>query len=159
MLGVRLRVRIVVLVLLLVPIVVASRRSLLERLWACVIPLSVTGMYRTSKIRGDRFTTQFHIAFFPVTTQRCNLRGVTHIDTHYGHEGSGWGTMVLFGAIQAIFGRIFEFLLPSIGGPYRISLVTARGRELTAWQGTTEAEFRRIVELLQSVTQAELRAV
>ncbi len=159
LLGVRLRLRLIVLAVLLVPIVVSSHRPLPERLLACVIPLTVTGMYRTAKIRGDRFTTQVHVAFFPVKTQRCNLRGVTHIDTRYGHDGSGWGTMVIFGPIQAIFGRIFEFLLPSIGGPYQIQLVTAKGRELTAWQGTQETEFRRIVELLQSVTQAELRAV
>jgi len=159
LLGVRLRVRIVVLVLLLVPIVVASRRSLPERLLACVVPLTVTGMYRTSKIRGDRFTTHFHLAFFPVTTQRCNVRGVTHINTRYGHVGSGWGTVILFGPLQALFGRLFDFLMPSIGGPYQIHLVTAKGRELTAWQGTTETEFRRVLDLLLSVTHAELRAV
>ncbi|HEV8001306.1 MAG TPA: hypothetical protein VGP63_15570 [Planctomycetaceae bacterium] len=158
-LGVRLRVRIVVLVLLMVPIVFASRRSLPERLLACVVPLTVTGMYRTSKIRGDRFTTHFHLAFFPVTTQRCNVRGVTHINTRYGHEGSGWGTLVLFGPMQVIFGRLFDFLMPSIGGPYQIQLTTAKGRELTAWQGTTEAEFRRVLDLLLSVTRAELRSM
>jgi hypothetical protein len=158
-LGVRLRVRIVVLVLLMVPIVLASHRSLPQRLLACVVPLIVTGMYRTSKIRGDRFTTHFHVAFFPVTTQRCNVRGVTHINTHYGHVGSGWGTFILFGPMQVIFGRLFDFLMPSIGGPYQIHLVTARGRELTAWQGSKEPEFRRILDLLLSVTQAELRAV
>lgn len=126
-LGVRMRVRLIVLIVLLVPIAVASRRSLGERLLACVVPLTVTGMFRTSKIRGDRFTTRFHLAFLPVTTQRCNLRGVTYINTKYGHEGSGWGTVILFGPLQALFGRLFDFLMPSIGGPYQIHLVTAKG--------------------------------
>jgi hypothetical protein len=153
------RVRIIVLVVLLVPIVVASRRPLPERLLACVVPLTLTGMYRTSKIRGDRFTTQFHLAFFPVSTKRCNLRGVTHINTKFGHEGSGWGTFLLFGPMQVVFGHVFDFLMPSIGGPYQIHLVTAKGRELTAWQGTTEAEFRRVLDLLLTHTNAEQRSV
>jgi len=159
LLGVRMRVRVIVLIVLFIPIVLASRRSLGERLLACVVPLTVTGMYRTSKIRGDRFTTSFHVAFFPVRTDRCNLRGVTHINTKYGHEGSGWGTLLLFGPLQWFFGRLFDFLMPSIGGPYQIHLVTAKGRELTAWQGSQEEEFRRVVDLLQGLTGAELRAV
>src|ERR1700726_3352837 len=61
LLGVRLRVRIAVLVLLLVPVILASRRGLPERLMACIVPLILTGTYRTSKIRGDRFTTRFHL--------------------------------------------------------------------------------------------------
>ena len=158
-LGVRMRVRLIVLILLLVPIVVASHRSLGERLLACVVPLTVTGMFRTSKIRGDRFTTSFHVAFLPVKTQRCHLRGVTYINTKYGHEGSGWGTIILFGPLQALFGRLFDYLMPSIGGPYQIHLVTAKGRELTAWQGSKQPEFRRVLDLLLGLTHAELRSV
>ncbi len=159
LLGVRLPVRIGVLVLLLVPVVLASRGSLPQRLLACIVPLIVTGTYRTSKIRGDRFTTRFHLAFVPVTSHRCNLRGVTFINAKYGHEGSGWGTVILFGPLQAIFGRLFDFLMPSIGGPYQIHLVTAKGRELVAWQGFQEPQFRSILDLLLSLTHAELRSM
>jgi hypothetical protein len=159
LLGVRLPLRIVVLVLLLVPVVFASSRALPQRLLACIVPLIVTGTYRTSKIRGDRFTTRFHLAFVPVTSHRCNLRGVTFINAKYGHEGSGWGTVVLFGPLQAIFGRLFDFLMPSIGGPYQIHLVTAKGRELVAWQGHAEPQFRSMLDLLLGLTHAELRSM
>jgi hypothetical protein len=159
LLGVRLRIRIVVLVLLLVPVVLASGRGLPQRLMACIVPLILTGTYRTSKIRGDRFTTRFHLAFVPVTSHRCNLRGVTFINAKYGHEGSGWGTVVLFGPLQALFGRLFDFLMPSIGGPYQIHLVTAKGRELVAWQGSKEPQFRSMLDLLLGLTRAELRSM
>ena len=159
LLGVRLRVRFAVLVLLLVPIVLASRRSLPERLLACIVPLILTGTYRTSKIRGDRFTTRFHLVFWPVSSHRCNLRGVVFINAKYGHEGSGWGTVVLFGPLQALFGRLFDFLMPSIGGPYQIHLITAKGRELVAWQGHVEAQFRTMLDLLLDLTHAELRSM
>jgi hypothetical protein len=159
LLGVRLPLRIVVLVLLLVPIVLAPSRGLPQRLMACIVPLILTGTYRTSKIRGDRFTTRFHLAFVPVTSHRCNLRGVTIINAKYGHEGSGWGTVVLFGPLQALFGRLFDFLMPSIGGPYQIHLVTAKGGELTAWQGHAEPQFRSMLDLLLGLTHAELRSM
>jgi hypothetical protein len=32
-----------------------------------------------------------------------------------------------------VFGWIFEFLVPALGGPYQIHLITAKGRELVAW--------------------------
>jgi DNA-directed RNA polymerase subunit RPC12/RpoP len=159
LLGVRLPLRIVVLVLLLVPVVLTSRRGLPQSLMACIVPLILTGTYRTSKIRGDRFTTRFHLAFVPVTSHRCNLRGVTFINAKYGHEGSGWGTVVLFGPLQALFGRLFDFLMPSIGGPYQIHLVTAKGGELTAWQGHAEPQFRSMLDLLLGLTHAELRSM
>jgi hypothetical protein len=158
-LGVRLPLRIVVLVLLLVPVALASGRGLPQRLMACIVPLIVTGTYRTSKVRGDRFTTRFHFAFVPVTSHRCNLRGVTFINAKYGHEGSGWGTVVLFGPLQALVGRLFDFLMPSIGGPYQIHLVTAKGRELVAWQGHAEPQFRSMLDLLLGLTHAELRSM
>jgi hypothetical protein len=87
------------------------------------------------------------------------VRGVTFINAKYGHVGSGWGTVVLFGPLQAIFGRLFDFLMPSIGGPYQIYLVTAKGRELTAWQGSAEPQFRTVLDLLLGLTHAELRSM
>jgi len=159
LLGVRLRVRVVVLILLLVPIVLASRRSLAERCLACIVPLILAGTYRTSRIRGDRFATRLHVGFAPLTSHRCDLRGVTSINAKHGHVGSGWGTVILFGPMQALFGRLFDFLIPSIGGPYQIYLITAKGRELVAWQGCREAEFRSTLDLLLGLTQAELRSM
>jgi hypothetical protein len=152
-------VRIVVLVLMLLPIVFASRLSLPERLMSCFVPLLLTGTYRTSTIRGDWFTTCFHLAFFPVASQRCNLRGVSFINVKYGREGSGLGTVLLFGPGQAVLGRILDFLIPSFGGPYQIHLVTAKGRELVAWQGFADAQFRSKLDLLTRVTNAEVRSM
>jgi hypothetical protein len=159
LLGARPRVRIVVLILMLVPVVFASHFSLLERLAACFVPLMLTGTFRTSRIRGDRFTTRIHVAFLPVVSQRCNLRGVTFVDAKYGRIGSGVGTFLLFGPMQVIFGRVFDFLMPSIGGPYQIHLVTANGRELVAWQGFAEQQFRSMLDLLVGITKAELRSM
>ncbi len=152
-------VRVVVLVLLLVPIVLASRLSVVERLLSCFVPLMLTGTYRISTIRGDKFATRFFFAFYPVVTRRCKLPGVVALNVKYGHVGSGMGTFLLFGPAQMIFGRIFDFLMPAIGGPYQIHLVTAKGRELVAWQGFGDAEFQSTLDLLIGLTNAEVRSV
>ena len=152
-------VRVVVLVLLLVPVVLASRLSVVERLLSCFVPLMLTGTYRIATIRGDKFVTRFFFAFYPVVTRRCKLPGVIALNVKYGHVGSGLGTFFLLGPAQMIFGRIFDFLMPAIGGPYQIHLVTAKGRELVAWQGFSDARFQSTLDLLIGLTNAEVRSV
>jgi hypothetical protein len=156
-LGASVPVRVVVLVLLLIPLYFATRLSVPQRLFACVTPLILAGTFRTSSIRGDRFRTSFHIGFFPVSTQRCNFRGVSSINVKYGWDSPGLGTFLLFGSNQVVFGWLLDFLMPSVGGPYQIQLTTAKGRELMAWQGFAESRFRNTLDLLTRMTNAEVR--
>ena len=158
LLAARRRLRIIILVLLFLPIALAIHVNLLTRLLSCFFPLLLLGTYRTSRIRGDRFTTRFYLAFVPIVTKRCNLRGVTFLDVKYGHEGSGLWTFVLFGPFQMVFGWLFDFLIPTIGGPFQIDLTTATGRELPAWRGVDQPKFRSTLDLLTSLTGAEIRA-
>ena len=158
-LGARPRVRIVAFVLLLAPILFASGLNLPQRLLACFTPLVLAGTFRTSTIRGDRFKTSFHMAFLPVVTHRCNLRGVACINVRFGWDGPGVGTILMFGAFQATLGWLFEFLIPAIGGPYEIRLVTAKGRELVVWQGFVDSKFRSTLELLVRLTNAEVKSM
>jgi hypothetical protein len=158
-LGGRLRVRIVAFVLLLLPLVFASRLSLPERLLACITPLMLAGTFRTSAIRGDRFTTRLFIAFIPIVSHRCSLRGVTFIKVKFAWEGSGLGTILMFGPFQWALGWLLDFLIPSVGGPYQIHLVTAKGRELVAWQGFVDSQFHSTRDLLVRLTNAEVRSM
>jgi hypothetical protein len=158
-LGARLPVRIIALALLLTPIPFASRLSLPERLASCIVPLILAGTYRVSTIGVDRFTTSFHFAFVPIATHHCNLRGVTSIKARFAWDGPGWGTIFVFGASVAAIGWLFEFLIPAIGGPYQIHLVTAKGRELVAWQGFVDSQFKTTLDLLVRLTNAEVRSM
>lgn len=152
-------VRGVVLVVLLIPILLASRLSVLERIASCFVPLMLTGTYRISVIRGEKFVTRFFLAFYPVIVRRCKMQSVVALNVKYGHVGSGMGTFLLFGPAQVIFGRIFDFLMPAIGGPYQIHLVTAKGRELVAWQGFSDSAFESTLNVLIGLTNAEVRSV
>jgi hypothetical protein len=152
-------VRVVVLLVLLIPVAFASRLSVPERLLSCFVPLILTGTYRTSTIRDDRLATRFCFAFYPVVSSRCKLQSVIALNVKYGHVGSGMGTFLLFGPAQVIFGRVFDYLIPAVGGPYQIHLVTAKGRELVAWTGFNDEKFQTTLELLTGLTRAEVRSV
>jgi hypothetical protein len=158
-LGARPRVQVAIFALLLVPVVLSQRFTLSERLLACLVPLILTGTFRTSAIRGDKFVTRFHVAFVPVVTERCNLRAVTYVDAKFAWESPGVGTLLLFGPSQWAFGWLFEFLIPAVGGPYQIHLITAKGRELVAWRGFVDAHFRKTLDLLTGATNAEVRSM
>lgn len=159
LLGARPRVRIALLVLMLLPVVFAQKLDLPKRLLACFIPVMLTGTFRTSAIRGDRFKTRFHLVFIPVVSHSCDLRAVTFINVKFGWNGPGAWTFLLFGPVQWAFGWVFEFLMPAIGGPYEIHLVTAKGRELVAWRGFVDSNFKSMLDMLVGLTKAEVRSV
>jgi hypothetical protein len=152
-------VRVVVLIVLLIPVLLASRFTVLQRLLSCFVPLVLTGTYRISAIRGEKFVTRFFFGFYPLAVHRCKLPSVVALNVKYGHVGSGMGTFLLFGPAQVMFGRVFDFLMPAIGGPYQIHLVTAKGRELAAWQGFSDSTFQTTLDTLISMTKAEVRSV
>jgi hypothetical protein len=162
-LGANPRVQVAVCAILIVPVVLVfalSRRHSLSDAWlACVVPVLLTGTFRTSAIRGDRFVARFHVGFFPVVTERCNLRAVTSVNARFGWDGPGIGTVLLFGPTQFLFGWLFEFLIPALGGPYQIHLITAKGRELVAWRGFVDSHFHKTLDLLAGLTNAEVRSM
>jgi hypothetical protein len=158
-LGARPGFRVVVLVILLLPIFLFSSLEWEARLLSCITPLLLAGTFRTAIIRGDRFRSRLHIGFIPVSRHECNLRGVASVNVKYGWDGPGIGTFLLLGVGQVIIGWVLDFLMPSIGGPFQISLATAKGREMMAWQGHSESHFRSTLDLLTRLTNAEVKSV
>jgi hypothetical protein len=152
-----LSLRLIVLGVLLIPVLFAWKIGLWAQLLACVLPLVLTGTYRDSRVKGDRFSTRFHLAFVPLTRARCQLPGVVSIHTKYQAGQTGWGTLVLFGPVQWLFGHVFDYLIPALGGPYEIWLETAKGREILAWNGYNQQHFEKNLELLHNRTGAEIR--
>lgn len=153
----RVTVRLIILVILIVPLFVIPDLHIVGRILSCAMPLIVTGTYRISRIVEGRFETQFRFAFIPFPLQKCKMATVGFIETTYGGAQPGAWTFLLFGPLQFIFGWLFDYLIPSLGGPFEIWLVTAKGREIKAWQGHNQDYFDANLKLLQSQTNAELR--
>lgn len=151
------RIRLVFLGLLLAPIPFIPGVSWLIRVLACGLPLIFTGTYRVSRIIETTFQTRFYFAFIPFPLKKCKLATVGYIETTYGSSRPGIWTFILFGPLQFIMGWIFDYLIPSLGGPYEIWLITAKGREIIAWQGHNQQYFDANLELLQNQTGVEIR--
>lgn len=127
------------------------------RLVGCVVPVTLTGTYRISSVDGDKFRSQFYFAFMPLKPQKCNLPGVLYVETKYNSTGFVLESLPLLRPLRFIFITIFDLLIPALGGAFEIWLVTAKGREIVAWQGFDEKHFEENVELLQARSGAEVR--
>ncbi|MDB5386502.1 MAG: hypothetical protein JWM11_2148 [Planctomycetaceae bacterium] len=152
------RIRIMLLALFLLPIPFLPGVNLLIGLLSCGLPLIFTGTYRVSRIVETTFETRFYLAFIPFPLKKCKLATVGYVETTYGNASPGMWTFILFGPLQFVMGWVFDYLIPSLGGPYEIWLVTAKGREIIAWQGHNQQYFDANLELLQSQTGAEIRS-
>ena len=80
-----------------------------------------------------------------------------YVETKYNASGPGFWTFLLFGPMQVVFSYVFDLLIPALGGAYEIWLITAKGREIAAWQGMNQAHFDANVELLAARSGAEIR--
>lgn len=149
--------RVVILIALLVPLLIIPGMEWWARILSATMPLIVTGTYRISKIIETRFETRFHFAFIPFPLQKCKLATVGSIETTYGSSQAGMWTYIMFGPLQFILSWVFDYLIPSLGGPYEIWLVTAKGREIKAWQGFNQDYFDANLKLLQEHTTAEVK--
>lgn len=149
-------IRLIVLAVLLVPLGL-SHLAWGERLLALLVLLFFTGTYRFARIVEDRFEARLRVLFVPLKTKACKLHHVGHIATEFKHEGVGWGTLIVFGPLQWVACWVLDWLLPAIGGPLQIWLVTAKGREVLAWRGFNEEHYQQNLELLQNNTGAETK--
>jgi hypothetical protein len=153
------RLRVITLGVLLIPVLLSWRIGIVWQLLASVLPVMLTGTYRISRIVGERFDTRFHMGFVPISRSQCRLPAVVALQTRYQPEtGCAMvATIVLLGPLQWIFGHLFDYLIPALGGPYEIWLETAKGREILAWNGHSQEHYEKNLELLRVRTGAEVQ--
>lgn len=138
-------------------ILLAFSWPLWVRISVCLLPLLLAGTYRVSTIKDDKFRSQLYVAFVPFKTDRCNLPGVMYIETKYNAVGHVPDTLPGVGLLQRLLGTLIELLAPTLGGAYEIWIITAKGREIPAWQGFSQQNFDENVALLKTRCNAEVR--
>lgn len=151
-----LRNRLIALGILLIPVLLSYRIGIVWQILSCFMPIMLTGTYRVTKLKGDRFDTWFYLGFIGVNHVKCNLAAVVTIHTTYKAAQTGMWTFFLFGPMQWILGMVFDRLLPVLGGPYEIWLETSKGREILAWAGFSQEFFEQNVALLKMRTGADV---
>jgi hypothetical protein len=138
--------------LLILPVVLSSG-GLTGKVVSAVVAAVVTGTYRESRIRGQRFESRMVICFLPLRFRRWKLQQIVEIATDVeGRMGCGW--VLVFGPFLWLMWRLCDWLLPWIGGEYAIWLVLANGKRILAWQGNSDDNFQWNLELLERLARA-----
>ena len=155
--DVRIVIRRVLFGVLIIPALVASSPWFVK-IVGCAMVAFLTGTYRESRIVGSRFETRMVFLFVRRDYKKFKLDHVVTIETGL-EDRAGWGTFFLFGPLYWAASRACDFLLPWVGGEFKLWLRSARGRRLLAWQGNSEDYFQSNLEILQTATGADVERV
>lgn len=122
-----------------------------------LIAIVLVGTYRISTIKEDKFRSQLFVAFAPTKIDKCNLPGVIYIETKFNAIGQVLDTMPFLSPLQQLTDILFDLMIPALGGAYEVWLITAKGREIPAWQGFSEKHYEENLALLKARSSAEVR--
>jgi hypothetical protein len=125
--------------------------SWLSKLGFCAAMAFFLGSYRVARLKDGRFERRMVIMFVPLKTRRFQLDRCTDIETHWeGGMRVEWS--LLTGAWLWIFWTLFDWLIPWLGGSYRLRLRRVKGGPALVWQGNSEANFQANLEILKNNT-------
>ena len=122
-----------------------------------LIAVLLAGTYRISSVRDNKFRSRLFVAFMPMKVDKCNLPGVIYIETKYNAVGHVPDTLPFLAPLQKLTGLLFDLMTPALGGAFEVWLITAKGREIPAWQGFSEKHFEENMALLKARSSAEVR--
>lgn len=109
------------------------------------------GSYRVARLNDGRFERQMVVMFVPLRFKRFDLTRCTDIETSY-EEGLGIEWSLLTGGPFWILWTIFDWIVPWMGGSYRLRLRRVKGGPALVWQGNSEANFQANLKILQNNT-------
>lgn len=136
---------------IIVPAALFSDAPWSMKLPAFVMWAGLIGSYRDARIEAGTFRFGYVVAFVPLPAKRLKLERIVRlgVDTE---ESLGLGWVLLFGFWNVFITWLLDWLLPWMGGRYRVWLVTAKGRRVLGWQGNSDEAFEENVRRLEGAT-------
>jgi hypothetical protein len=125
--------------------------SWMSKLGFCAAMAFFTGSYRVARLNDGRFERRTVIMFVPLKTKRFQLDRCTDIETFW-EESLGIEWSLLTGGHLWILWTLFDWLVPWLGGSYRLRLRRLKGGPALVWQGNSEANFQANLEILKNKT-------
>ena len=116
------------------------------------------GSYPLARMRGEHFERVMFIMFVPARTKRWSL------DRFVGIQPESVPQDEFAGAWWMIFGNwfvlwtILDWMIPWVGGSYKLWLRAGSGKRVLAWQGGSDTQFRENLDLLQRRTGLSIEA-
>lgn len=108
------------------------------------------GTFPRVRLKGKYLERTYVVFFLAVHTQRWRLRDFVRIETDREQRiTSSFGCLVLF--FWLIF-RVFDHLMPWLGGDYKLWLRFYDDERLLVWQGNNDDHFEANLDTLASIT-------
>ena len=130
---------------------VIGSASWTSKLGFCAGMAFLFGSYRVARLNDGRFERQMVIMFVPLRFKRFQLDRCTDIETSY-EEGLGIEWALLTGGPFWILWTIFDWIVPWMGGSYRLRLRRVKGGPALVSQGNSEDNFQANLEILKNNT-------
>lgn len=92
--------------------------------------------------------------FHPLPWKSWPLEKFHEIETKYADPTDFQAMLpgVVFFFSQILWGLLFDWLIPWLGGAYKLRLRLTRGGSVLVWQGNSDANFQANLALLQNNT-------
>jgi hypothetical protein len=121
------------------------------KLGFCSFMAFLLGSYRVARLRDGFFERQMVIIFVPLRCKQFPLERCTNIEIWWeGAVGEAWS--VVPGSQVWLVWAVFDWLVPWLGGSYRLRLRRAKGGPALVWRGSSEANYQANLESLQNCT-------
>lgn len=124
----------------------------LEKLVLLLLVLVLVGSWRQFRVSPKSIKHRWTVCFAGLPHRRWSLRRFTRVEVCY-EEATTTMDLVLFGWMGFLYGWIISLCLPWIGGTYQIWLNDDHDNQrVLAWQGNSQEQFERNIEILQATT-------
>jgi hypothetical protein len=121
------------------------------KLGFCGFLAFLLGSFRIARLCDGFFERQLVIMFVPLRRKKFQFDRCTEIEV-YAEGGIGEAWAVVPGVQIWLMWSIFDWLVPWLGGNYRVRLRRVKGGPALVWQGNSEANFQANLEMLQNNT-------
>jgi hypothetical protein len=149
----RIRARLITL-LLLVGFVCIGPSPWYQKILFAISMVLIFGAFPIIRVTQKTIEQTIVVGFYPVHTKRWKLRDFSAVETDIERRiTETFGLLVLFFWVFWLLFRIFDHLMPWMGGDYKIFLRQFDDERLLIWQGNRDVDFETNREILEDAVQ------
>lgn len=125
-----------------------------QKLLFALSMLLIFGAYPVIVVTEKYIEQTIIVGFYPAHRKRWKLREFTAVETEMEQRiTETFGLLVLFFWVFWLLFRIFDFLMPWMGGNYKLYLRQFDDERLLIWQGNNDADYETNRDILEDAVQ------
>lgn len=125
-----------------------------QKLLFALSMLLIFGAYPIIVVTERHIEQTIVVGFYPVYKKRWKLRDFTAVETEMEQRlTETFGLLVLFFWVFWLLFRIFDYVMPWMGGNYKLYLRQFDDERLLIWQGNNDADYEVNRDILEDAVQ------